>query len=108
MKHSRISYLHPGIAAVFFVATLCTAQPGRRLETPSNRSLVTVVRVKPDMLTEWIDLQKYAVVPALKKSGVKTRRVYASGVFGEAFEYTIIQPMNSFREFDSPDVQAEA
>src|SRR5262249_36991142 len=35
----------------------------------------TIVHVKPEMLTEWLDLQKNAVVPALKKAGVKTRTV---------------------------------
>lgn len=90
------------------LATLCSAQPGRRLDTPANRSLVTVIHVKPEMLTEWLDLQKNIVVPALKKSGVKTRTVYASGIFGEAFEYTIVQPMNGFAGFDSADTQAEA
>jgi hypothetical protein len=85
-----------------------SAQPGRRLETPAERSLVTVVRVRPELLTEWLDLQRNVVVPALKKAGVKSRAVYTSGVFGEAFEYTIVQPMTGFREFDSAEGQAKA
>lgn len=88
--------------------SLCFAQPGRRLELPAERSLVTIVRVKPEMLTEWIDLQRSTVLPALKKAGVKTRTVYASGVFGEAFTYTLILPMNRFGSFDSMENQAQA
>jgi hypothetical protein len=61
---------------------------------------VTITHVKPDMLTEWIDLQKNEVVPALKKAGVKTRTVYVSGLFGPAGEYATIQPFEKYAEFD--------
>ncbi len=94
------------LAAVVSVSSL--AQPGRRLESPANRSLVTIVRVKPEMLDEWLDLQTSVVVPAMKKAGVKTRTVYTSGIFGRAFEYTIVQPLNRFADFDSAEGQAEA
>jgi hypothetical protein len=60
------------------------------------------------MLNEWLDLQKNRVVPALKKGDMTTRTVYASGLFGKAFEYTIVQPLTKFADFDSPDAQAEA
>jgi len=91
-----------------FLIAPCLAQPGRRLESPADRSLVTIIRVKPEMLSEWLDLQRNQVVPALKKSGVKTRTVYGSGIFGKAFEYTVIQPMKKFGDFDSQEAQAEA
>jgi hypothetical protein len=87
---------------------LCFAQPGRRLDSPAERSVVTIVHVKPEMASEWLELQKSAVVPALKKSGVKTRTVYTSGIFGEAFTYMLILPMNGFAEFDSAEKQAQA
>lgn len=84
------------------------AQPGRRLESPTNRSLVVVVEVKPEMVGEWLDLQKKAVVPALKKAGVPSRTVYSSRAFGTAFEYRIIQPLTRFADLDSPESQAVA
>jgi hypothetical protein len=96
------------VVAAVLLAAPCAAQPGRRLESPANRSLVTLVRIKPEMLGEWLGLQKHAVVPALKKHGVTTRTVYSGSVFGDAFEYTIIQPMNKFADFDSADLRAEA
>ena len=98
----------PAPAIVTLLAMLCSGQPGRRLDSPAQRSLVTIVHVKPEMLTEWLDLQRNAAVPALKKAGIKTRTVYASGAFGEAFTYTLIQPMNGFAEFDAADNQALA
>ena len=45
---------------------------------------------------------KNEVVPALKKGGVTARTVYATGLFGNAFEYTIVQPMGKFADFDAP------
>jgi hypothetical protein len=77
-------------------------------QTAPTRWRVTVTRVKPEMQNEWIDLQKNEVVPALKKGGVASRTVYATGLFGNAFEYTIVQPMGKFADFDSPGAQAKA
>jgi hypothetical protein len=105
MRLHRTPYFCAGLA---IVATLCMAQPGLRLDSPATRSVVTIVHVKPEMLNEWLDLQKNGVVPALKKHGMTTRTVYASGAFGNAFEYTIIQPLTKFADFDSPEAQAEA
>jgi hypothetical protein len=68
---------------------------------PSSRYQVTVVRVKPDMLNEWIDLQKNEVVPAQKKAGVKERTVWATAV-GNAFEFTILVPFEKWALMDGP------
>jgi hypothetical protein len=86
----------------------CLAQPGRRLESPPDRSVVAIISVKPEMISEWLDLQKTAVILALKRSGVKTRAVYTSAVFGSAFEYILIQPLSKFADFDAPEAQAQA
>ncbi|MDR3699240.1 MAG: hypothetical protein P4L56_06360 [Candidatus Sulfopaludibacter sp.] len=72
------------------------------------RSRVTVTHVKPDMLTEWVDLQKNEVLPALKKAGEKTRTVYVTSIFGNAYEYLLISPIGNMSQFDgqSPIVKA--
>lgn len=67
----------------------------------TTRFHVTVVRVKPEMLNEWIDLQKNEVVPAQKKAGVASRTVWATSV-GNSFEYTISVPFEKFAAMDSP------
>jgi hypothetical protein len=67
------------------------------------RSRVTVTHVKPDMLTEWVDLQKNEVVPALKKAGEKTRTVYVTSLFGNAYEYVLISPIEKMSQFDGPN-----
>lgn len=72
------------------------------------RARVTMTHVKPDMLTEWVDLQKNEVLPALKKAGEKTRTVYATSIFGNAYEYILISPIEKMSQFDgqSPILKA--
>ncbi|MEK6323658.1 MAG: hypothetical protein AABN33_18610 [Acidobacteriota bacterium] len=71
-------------------------------DAPAAWFSVAVVRVKPDMVTEWQDLQKNVVNPALKKSGLKERSVFETAVFGEAYEYVIVTPITSFAQYDEP------
>ena len=82
------------------LSTLCFAQ--------SVKSRVTITHIRPDMLTEWVDLQKNEVVPALKKAGVKSRTVYSSGLFGNAYEYVIVNPMEKFADFDAGNPMIKA
>jgi len=65
-------------------------------------SSISVVRVKPDMVAEWQDLQKNVVNPALKKAGVKERSIFETAVFGESYEYVVITPITSFAQYDEP------
>jgi hypothetical protein len=93
MNYRFALQIHAGV--VLLAAALsnpCLAQ--------SSMSRVTITHVRPEMLTEWVDLQKNEVVPALKKAGEKTRTVYVSGLFGSSYEYVIIAPIASFAQFD--------
>jgi hypothetical protein len=87
-------------------ATVCLAQ---QPNTPpaTTRYQVTVVRIKPDMLNEWIDLQKNEVIPAQKKGGVTERTVMQTAI-GNSFEYTILTPYPSFAALDGPAVNVRA
>jgi hypothetical protein len=76
------------------LSTFCAAQSAN----PTSR--VVFNHVRPDMINEWVDLQKNEVVPALKKGGVKTRTVYATGTFGATGEYVVITPFEKFAVFD--------
>src|ERR1700682_2028218 len=82
------------------LSTLCLAQ--------SVKSRVTITHVKPEMVNEWVDLQKNEVVPALKKAGVKSRTVYSSGLFGTANEYVVVTPMEKFADFDAGNPMIKA
>jgi hypothetical protein len=69
---------------------------------PPQWSAISVVRVKPDMVAEWQDLQKNVVNPALKKAGVKERSIFETAVFGNSYEYVVITPITSFAQYDEP------
>jgi hypothetical protein len=93
-------------SVVTLALSFCLQSPAQN-EMPL-RSRVTITHVKPDMLTEWVDLQKNEVVPALKKAGEKTRTVYVTSIFGNAYEYVLISPIEKMSQFDgqSPMVKA--
>jgi len=93
MTYKLATPFRAGLVLAASLSTLCLAQPSM------NR--VTFTHVKPDMLAEWVDLQKNEVVPALKKAGQKSRTVYSSGLFGNAYEYVTITPMENFAAFDA-------
>ncbi len=79
-----------------------------QMAAPPTTLRVTVTQVKPDMLDEWLQLQKNELVPALKKGGVKTRTVYSSGLFGTTGEFLSITPIEKFADFDNPNPQTRA
>jgi hypothetical protein len=68
----------------------------------------THTHVKPDMLNEWLDLQKNEVMPALKKAGQTTRTVLVSGLFGNAYEYVTVTPFARYADFDAGNPLAKA
>ena len=74
--------------------------PAAAPATPGQLSSIAVIRVKPEMINEWIDLNTNTVNPALKKAGVKSRSVWQTAQFGESFEYVVITPIESLAQFD--------
>ena len=79
-------------------STLCLAQSSQPPITPY---VATAIQVKPDMLNEWLDLQKNEVVPALKKAGVSSRAIYATTA-GDNYEYVEVRPADKFASLDGP------
>lgn len=93
---------HPSRAAAILAALLgayssSSAQPAA---TPSTtRSYVQVVRLKPEMVSEWVALQRTEVIPAQKKAGVASRVTLVT-VVGNSFEYTILTPFPTWAAMD--------
>jgi hypothetical protein len=79
------------------LSTLCNAQSAT---DPMTR--MTITHVKPEMLTEWRDIQK-EMIPILKKGGTKSRIVYQTTLFGNNYEYVTVSPFASYAEFDNPN-----
>lgn len=90
-----------GLVTALTVAFPAHAQPG------TTRLYVQSSLVKPDMLTEWLDLQKNEVTPALKKAGVKTRSVLRTAL-GNTNEFLAITPLDSYGRFDGPSPLVKA
>jgi hypothetical protein len=102
MKITGLSLLSTSVLALATgLSTLCLAQT-----TPTTYR-VAVSHVKPDMVNEWLALEKNEVVPALKKGGVHTQSVYAT-VFGNGSEYVVIRPFDKYADFDNPSPLVKA
>ena len=92
------------LAVAALTLVVSAASPAPAMAQPAattTRSQVTVVRIKADMLNEWLDLQRNEVVPALKKAGIKQRTVWNTAV-GNSFEYTILTPFDKWAIMDAP------
>lgn len=64
--------------------------------------LVTRYNLKPDHVSQWLQLERDQVLPALKKAGVQHQAVYET-VLGDTPEYTVVRTLAGFEEFDGPD-----
>ena len=95
------------VAGTLVLAAAETVPTVAQTAPPTTRSQVTLVRLKPDMVNEWLDLQKNEVIPAQKKGGV-TSRTTLQTVFGNAFEYAVIIPYPSYGVLDGQNAQQKA
>jgi len=94
-------------AFAFLLASTCSNRASAQSAAPMT-ARVTVIQVKPDMLNEWLDLEKNEMVPAMKKGGQKTMTIYATRIFGNSHEYVVIAPFEKYADFDgqSPLIKA--
>ena len=102
MKNSFPRSIAACVLLVLAWSSLCLAQPAG-----TSRFLVIYTQVKPEMLTEWTDLQKNEVNPALKKAGFTQRTVWQP-LFGNTYEFVSISPLDKFALFDGTNVFVRA
>jgi hypothetical protein len=93
---SKCIFAASGAAVALSFAGVCLAQSGPPLAAHSQ---VVLVHIKPDMLNEWMDLQKNELIPAQKKASLATRTTYQT-VFGNTDEFLIVTPLGKYAEFD--------
>ena len=69
---------------------------------PPKREMiqVTVVKVKADLLNEWLEFQKNETIPMLKKAGATRRDAWQTGIFGESGMYAFVMPIENFNQYD--------
>ena len=103
MKSPRISRMSFAFCASMIVLALSSSTLSLAQSTPSPTTpyVATAIQVKPDMLNEWLDLQKNEVMPALKKAGISSRAIYATTA-GDNYEYLEVRPADKFAALDGP------
>jgi hypothetical protein len=96
---------------------LAQGQPQQKAQTtpqaapqspPQEWLSVTVVRIKPELVSEYVEFQKSQTIPGLKKAGVQWRDAWVTGIFGEGFEYTYVTPIANFAQYDGPGPMVRA
>jgi hypothetical protein len=82
-----------------------TQAPAAAAATPAAPVFIrlTIVEVRPDMLQDYIALQKSETIPALQKAGVKYRNAWRTGNFGSTFTVAYLAPITSFAALDEPN-----
>ena len=96
-------------AVVVCGASVLWAQGGGRAAQSSaaapqrNWYSVTISTVKPDHVTEWMQIQKSQTLPMQQKGAVKSRDTWQSGApFGDGNTYAVVTPIDKFATYDMP------
>jgi hypothetical protein len=104
-----------GVLSVADVATQTTsakpAQAPAASATPPAAPVfvrLTIVEVRPDMVNDYVALQKSETIPALQKAGVAWRNAWRTGNFGSTFTVAYIAPQKSFASLDEPNPMLKA
>jgi hypothetical protein len=86
--------------AIALVAGQQAASP-RPQPAPKREMLqVTVTKIKPELVDQWLEFQKNDTIPMLKKSGLKSRDAWTTATFGDGFTYAFVTPIESFAQYD--------
>jgi hypothetical protein len=67
-----------------------------------------ITDVKPDMMSDFVALQKSDTIPGLQKAGIEWRDVWRSAVVGSASTIAFITPIKSFGDFDGDSPMQKA
>ena len=91
------------VAAVIALAGLVTLSRAQAPAAPPQpRIQVTVIELKPEMVTTWEDLQKNEMIPAQKKAGLPWRQTFANGASGQGFTRVTLVPLANYAQLDMP------
>jgi len=78
-----------------------TTQPARPQPAAKRESIqITLMKIKPEMLDQWLEFQKNESIPMLRKSGLKSRDAWTTATFGEGFTYAFVTPIENFAQYD--------
>jgi hypothetical protein len=123
MRHTFASFPRLGLARVATLAiAIITASVGGLVGAQSATTQapaakpgagqtwlrVDTVQVKPEMWTEYRQLERDEVVPALRKAGVQSRAAWVTAEFGATYEMVLVRPIADFGEYDAGDMLGKA
>ena len=84
------------------VCSIATAVPVALAQEEANENWfrVDIIKVIPDRLNDFIDLQLDDLIPAYKRAGVPFRSVWQTAEFGNTYERVFATPIASMADFD--------
>jgi hypothetical protein len=100
-----------GVMSVTDVATQTPASskptqaPSATAAPPAAPTFIrlTIVEIRPDMMSDYVALQKSETIPALQKAGIAWRNAWRTGAFGTNFTVAYLAPLGSFAALDEPN-----
>lgn len=96
-----IALLSVGLAGAFVGAQ---EPAGVQAAAPTPTWLrVDTVRVKPELWSEYRDIERDEVIPALRKAGVPYRTAWTTAEFGTAYQLILVRPVSDFSAYDTGD-----
>jgi hypothetical protein len=109
---TRVSLVSPRSLVSVIVSTVLALWLGAVLQsTPATPQqppaapialMLTIVDVKPDMMADYVALQKNETIPNLQKGGVEWRDAWRAGFFGTTYTVAYVTPLASFARLDGP------
>jgi len=99
MDHMRVKMF---MFAAFILTGVAAPAAFAQKEAPTDRHWleVTKVTVRPEKVGEFRNFVKNEFNPALVKGGVKLQYTWSTALFGDAFTYYFVTPIEKFADFD--------
>jgi hypothetical protein len=85
-----------------------TPQAAAPKSTGPSYMILRVTEVKPDMMSDFIALQKSDTVPGLQKAGVEWRDAWRAAIVGSANTFAFVTPLKSFSDLDGENPMQKA
>lgn len=100
-RHRSITKHFQAFGALWLAVLLTPFCLAQNTPPASQVFQVTVVRVKPEMDTEYREFTKETLA-AYKKGGGKEWQTWTTATLGESFEYWFFRPVENLKQFDQP------
>ncbi len=88
------------LSGLFLLAAMPGWAQNKDQPTKRERIEITIVSVKPEMTADFENLFKTEFNPGITKGGAKWSDVWRTAIFGNAFDYIFVGPIDGFAQFD--------